>query len=199
MAETNSRIEQFKKMANDDPSNEVAHFSLGREYLASKQYEPAVASFEKCLQLNPNISKAYQLQAQALLGLERTPDAIAKLTEGARRADERGEMMPRTEMARMLKDLGAPVPEFKNAGPSAAAVGEGEVLCQRCHRVARKLAKPPFSNAQGREIFEKICAECWREWIPMGTKVINELRLPLNDPQAQKLYDQHMLEFLNLR
>ena len=33
----------------------------------------------------------------------------------------------------------------------------------------------------------------------MGTKVINELRLPLNDPQAQKLDDQHMLEFLNLR
>jgi Fe-S cluster biosynthesis and repair protein YggX len=33
----------------------------------------------------------------------------------------------------------------------------------------------------------------------MGTKVINELRLPLADPQAQKMYDQHMLEFLNLK
>jgi Fe-S cluster biosynthesis and repair protein YggX len=32
----------------------------------------------------------------------------------------------------------------------------------------------------------------------MGTKVINELRLPLSDPQAQKIFDQHMREFLNL-
>jgi Fe-S cluster biosynthesis and repair protein YggX len=50
----------------------------------------------------------------------------------------------------------------------------------------------------GKEIYEKICADCWREWIAMGTKVINELRLPLSDPQAQKIFDQHMKEFLNL-
>ena len=43
-----------------------------------------------------------------------------------------------------------------------------------------------------------ICGECWREWIGMGTKVINELRLPLSDPQAQKIWDQHIAEFLNL-
>lgn len=185
-------------MTEADPGNELGHFSLGRELLAAGEYEGAIHSLKKCVELNPNISKAYQLRAQALLRLERTSDAIASLTEGARRADERGEMMPRNEMAKMLKDLGAPVPQFKS-GQADHAVGEGEVLCARCGRVARKLPKPPFSNAQGREIFEKVCADCWREWIPMGTKVINELRLPLNDPQAQKMYDQHMLEFLNLR
>ena len=55
-----------------------------------------------------------------------------------------------------------------------------------------------FKGAKGQEIVDKICATCWREWIPMGTKVINELRLPLSDPMAQKMYDQHMMEFLNL-
>jgi len=25
------------------------------------------------------------------------------------------------------------------------------------------------------------------------------MRLPLSDPQAQKIFDQHMIEFLNLR
>ena len=199
MAQMNSRIEQFQKMANDDPANEVAHFSLGREYLSAGQYEPAIASLERCLQLNPNISKAYQLEAQALLQLKRTNDAIARLTEGVRRADERGDMMPRNEMVQMLKELGAPVPELKSASQPQKEVGAGQVQCARCHRVAAKLPKPPFKGPQGQEIFEKICADCWREWIPMGTKVINELRLPLNDPQAQKLYDQHMLEFLNLR
>ena len=199
MAQSNSRLEQFKKMANDDPNNEVAHFSLGREYLTAGQFEAALASFDRCLQLNPNISKAYQLAAQALLQLKRDDAAIAKLTEGVRRADERGDMMPRNEMSRMLKDLGAAVPEFKSVAQPAQAVGEGQVLCARCHRVASKLPKPPFKGPHAQEVFEKICADCWREWIPMGTKVINELRLPLNDPQAQKLYDQHMLEFLNLR
>lgn len=199
MAESNSRIEQFRKMANDDPKNEVAHFSLGREYLAVGNHEESLASLDRCLALNPNISKAYQLQAQALLRLERNDQAIAKLTEGVQRADSRGEMMPRNEMMQMLKDLGAPVPEFKSAPAAPQAVGEGQVLCARCNRTTAKLPKPPFKGPQGQEIFEKICADCWREWIPMGTKVINELRLPLNDPQAQKLYDQHMLEFLNLR
>jgi Fe-S cluster biosynthesis and repair protein YggX len=33
----------------------------------------------------------------------------------------------------------------------------------------------------------------------MGTKVINELRLAMNEPEAQRIFDQHMFEFLNLR
>ena len=60
-------------------------------------------------------------------------------------------------------------------------------------------ARPPFSSAQGKLIYDNTCAACWREWIGMGTKVINELRLPLADPQAQKIFDQHMMEFLNLK
>jgi Fe-S cluster biosynthesis and repair protein YggX len=61
------------------------------------------------------------------------------------------------------------------------------------------MASQPFSNSQGKMIYENVCADCWREWIGMGTKVINELRLPLSDPQAQKVFDQHMYEFLNLK
>ena len=40
---------------------------------------------------------------------------------------------------------------------------------------------------------------CWKEAIAFGTKVINELRLPLADPQAQKAWDQHIRDFLNLK
>ena len=64
--------------------------------------------------------------------------------------------------------------------------------------IGAKLAKPPFRNPFGMEIAEKICQPCWREAIGMGTKVINELRLPMSDPQAQKVWDQHIREFLNL-
>ncbi len=43
-----------------------------------------------------------------------------------------------------------------------------------------------------------VCNTCWQEWVGMGTKVINELRLPMYDPVAQETYDKHMVEFLSL-
>src|SRR5688572_10993223 len=128
MAESNPRIEQFRKMANDDPNNAIGHFSLGREYLSAGMDEEAVRSFQRTIEIDPNISKAYQLMATGLLKLDRRDEAIARLTEGVKRADERGDLMPRNAMAQMLKDLGALVPETRPRGP-APAVGEGQVQC----------------------------------------------------------------------
>lgn len=200
MADSNlqSRIEQFRKMAQDDPGNELGHFSLGRAFLDAGQDAQAVQSLERALAINPNLSKAYQLVAAALLRQGQRQPAIDRLTEGVRKADERGDIMPRTEMLRMLGELGAPLPEIKTQS-APIAVGEGQLHCKRCGNVGNRLAKPPFRNAFGQEIFENICADCWREAIGMGTKVINELRLPMNDPQAQKLWDSHIREFLNLQ
>jgi Fe-S cluster biosynthesis and repair protein YggX len=199
MSETDDRIEKFRKMAEADPTNELGHFSLGRAYFDAGQYEPAVQSFERAIELNPNLSKVYQLLGSALLNLKNKDAAIARLTQGAKVAATRGDMMPKEEMVRMLKELGAPVPAEATRAAAQQAVGEGQVHCARCNKVGRMQASPPFSNAQGQLIYQKICADCWREWIGMGTKVINELRLPLSDPQAQKIFDQHMMEFLNLR
>jgi Fe-S cluster biosynthesis and repair protein YggX len=192
------RIEQFKKMAADDPSNELGHFSLGRAYMDAGMWHEAIAAFKRTLELNANLSKVYQLLAQSLLKVNQKEDAIAQLTTGVKTADARGDLMPRGDMIKMLQELGAPVPELQNRS-SAPQLGEGQVLCRRCGLVKPKMARAPFSHAQGKMIHENICADCWREWIGMGTKVINEMRLPLADPQAQKIFDQHMLEFLNLQ
>jgi Fe-S cluster biosynthesis and repair protein YggX len=197
MSESNSRIEQFRKMAEADPNNELGHFSLGKACLDAGMTTQAIQSFQRALELNPNLAKVYQLLATALLKENRKAEAIERLTRGVDIAAARGDLMPKKEMIAMLKDLGAPVPESVVA-VAPQPVGEGQVSCHRCGRVARKLPGPVFSNALGKEIYEKICADCWREWIAMGTKVINELRLPLSDPQAQKIFDQHMKEFLNL-
>ena len=194
-----SRIDQFRKMASDDPQNTVAHFSLGREYLTANQFADAEQSLRRVIELDPRFSKGYELLGTALLKQDRRDEAIDVLSRGVRQADERGDLMPRNAMVRMLQDLGAPVPELTTAKAPQQPVGEGEVHCVRCGRVGPKLAKPPMRGDLGQEIFAKVCADCWREWIPMGTKVINELRLPLSDPQAQRIYDQHMAEFLSLR
>jgi Fe-S cluster biosynthesis and repair protein YggX len=150
------------------------------------------------IQLNPNISKAYQLIGQSLLKLNQSEEAIPVLTAGVKMADSRGEVPPRNEMMQLLKEIGAPVPELPTRSAPAIQAGEGQVLCKRCGRVGKKLLGPPFRTAFGQEIFENTCTDCWREAIALGTKVINELRLPLADPSAQKMWDQHIREFLNL-
>ena len=198
MSDPNPRIEQFRKMAEADPNNELGHFSLGKAYLDAGETAPAIQSFQRVIDLNPEIAKVYQMLAEALLKENRKPEAIDRLTQGVKVAGARGDLMPKNEMIKMLKDLGAPVPESIAAAVPQQTVGQGQVLCNRCGKVGRRLPEPGFSNAQGKLIQEKICADCWREWIGMGTKVINELRLPLSDPQAQKIFDQHMREFLNL-
>lgn len=198
MSELDARIDQFRKMADADPNNELGHFSLGRALLDAGNTAEAAKSFQRVIALNPNIGKVYQLLAQAQFQQNQNDLAIETLKNGVRTAHRRGDFMPKADMLKMLKEHGVDMPEFAEKA-AAQAAGEGEVLCRRCGMVKKKLASPPFRNAMGQEIFDKICADCWREWIGMGTKVINELRLPLSDPQAQKVFDQHMVEFLNLR
>jgi Fe-S cluster biosynthesis and repair protein YggX len=198
MAENRERIEQFRKMAEADPTNEIGHFSLGREYFSAGQYDDAVKSLRRVIELNPNISKAYQLIGQALLKQNRRDEAVAILTEGVKMANSRGEVPPRDEMIQLLKDNGAAVPELATKAANQPQAGEGQVICKRCGKAGNKLPSRPFSNDFGQQIYENICTNCWREAIALGTKVINELRLPLADPQAQKVWDQHIREFLNL-
>lgn len=199
MADSNARIEQFRKMAEADPTNELGHFSLGKAYADAGQHKEAVASFERAIEINPNISKAYQLMAASLLADGMRDPAIARLTQGVKIADARGEMLPRNEMIKTLGELGAPVPEIKqSSAPADRPIGAAEVLCKRCGQIGQRLSEPPFNSEFGRAIFANTCTKCWREAIGMGTKVINELRLPMSDPQAQKLWDQHIREFLNL-
>ncbi len=60
------------------------------------------------------------------------------------------------------------------------------------------MPKPPFGGALGRTIHESVCAECWNAWIGEQTKIINELRLSLGNPQSQQILDRQMRTFLGL-
>jgi tetratricopeptide (TPR) repeat protein len=196
MADQPGAIERFQKMAEADPTNELGHFSLGRALLDAGRYAEAATSFQRTIDLNANMGRAYQLLGTALLKLDRKAEAIDRLTTGVKIASARGEPVPKREMIAMLQELGAPVPAEQAV--IHQDVGQGQVLCKRCGKVNPKLAKPPMRGAFGQEVYENICADCWRAAIAVGTKVINELRLPLDDPQAGKVWDQHIREFLNL-
>ena len=57
MSQLQERIAQFKKMANDDPDNELGHYRLGQLLMEAGQFEEAVASFRRTLELSPQFSK----------------------------------------------------------------------------------------------------------------------------------------------
>src|SRR5690242_3475897 len=204
MSPLQERIAQFRKMANDDPDNELGHYRLGQLLLEDKQYAEAVRSFRRTLELSPQFSKVYHLLAQALLNDNQRAEALQVLHEGFAVADERGDNMPRDEMARMLVELGEPAPVSQKAKPQAGgAAGAGGFRCQRpmclAGAHARQLPAPPLPDEVGREIQEKICADCWHDWFRnYSIKVINELRLDLSTERGQEEYDRYMREFLGL-
>jgi len=197
MADSSEMIERFAKMAKDDPTNELGHFSLGRALLEAGRFQEAAASLQRVVELNPNMGRAYQLLATALLKLNQREAAIARLTEGVKIAAARGETIPKKEMLAMLSELGVEV-KLDEAEQKAPEVGEGQVQCRRCGQVKAKLPRPPLRGEFGQLVYQSICAKCWQDAIAVGTKVINELRLPLDDPQAGRIWDQHIREFLNL-
>src|SRR5438105_108965 len=173
------RIAQFRKMATDDPDNELGHFRLGQLLLEDGQFEEAARSFRRTLVLSPAFSKVYQLLAQCQLNLGRREEAVGTLTEGYKVADQRGDKMPRDEMAKMLRELGAAVPA---AAPAAQRPPGYDFPCRRPGCVnggfGPKLPGPPVPDAIGQRIADTICADCWQDWLRnYSIKVINELRL----------------------
>lgn len=198
------RINQFRKMATEDPDNELGHFSLGKAYLEGGHATEAVEPLMRVIALKPSMSKAYQLLGEAYEKSGRRADAVAILTKGVGVADQQGDRMPLMAMVQLLEKLGAPVPALRTGatGSPGAADASSETTagfrCSRCGRPSGKLPKPPFKGALGQKVFDHVCASCFREWIPMGTKVINELGLTLNSPAGQTAYDQYMVEFLQL-
>ncbi|HTU91339.1 MAG TPA: Fe(2+)-trafficking protein [Gemmataceae bacterium] len=202
MSQLQDRIAQFRKMANDDPDNELGHYRLGQLLMEARQFPEAVQSFRRTLELSPRFSKVYQLLAQCLLDDNHRDEAVAVLKQGFDVADEQGDNMPREAMARMLTELGEPEPASKKKSASAAE-GDGGFRCQRpgCWAGSRahQLDKPPFSDELGRRIYESVCAECWMDWLRnYSVKVINELRLDLSTERGQEEYDRYMREFLGL-
>jgi Fe-S cluster biosynthesis and repair protein YggX len=194
------RIAQFRKMANDDPDNELGHFSLGKALMDAGEFGEASGAFERTVVLNPQFSKAFQLLGACYIKTGKRDLAVQTLRRGFAVAQERGDNMPRDEMAKLLTELGEAPPVVEHH--HEAAGGVGGFRCQRpgCFSGARatQLAKPPMNDDLGRQVYEKVCSDCWREWLGVGVKVINEMRLDLSDERAQGVYDNYMKEYLGL-
>jgi Fe-S cluster biosynthesis and repair protein YggX len=197
--DVDQRIENFRKMANDDPDNELGHFSLGKALLDAGRHADAVLSFKRVVELKESFSKAYQHLGESLHALGRDADAVSTLKTGFEVAAKRGDLMPRDAMAGLLRELGSEPPAVEVAAPKPTGpVGKDQVHCCRCGIVAPSMAAQPFKGDIGERLLANVCQGCWQEWVAMGIKVINELRLDFSHPEAGKVYDTHMIEFLQL-
>lgn len=200
MSQLHERIAQFRKMATDDPDNELGHFRLGQLLMDAGEHAEAAKSFERTLELSPEFSKVFQLLGDCLLKLGQKDKAIEILTRGWQVANDRGDKMPRDAMAQLLAKNGAPIPQAQ--APSAADDGpDTGFRCQRpgCMegKRARQLPRSPIPDEIGEQIHAKICFACWQLWFKdLSIKVINELRLDLSSEHGLKEYDRHMREFL---
>lgn len=195
-----ARIAQFEKMASADPSNDMAHFSLGNAYLQAGRAAEAATSMERCVAINPDMSKAFQLGGKAMIEAGWADKAVLFLERGYVVAASKGDRMPQMAIAELLRSIGREPPKLAKEVDEAAERlrASGAFLCRRSGRPGSKLEKPPFRGPVGQWIFDNISAETWAEWIGQGTKVINELRLDFSRDRDQEIYDSHMREFLGI-
>ena len=72
------------------------------------------------------------------------------------------------------------------------------VDCARCAQTREGAGKVGLPGSLGAEVEERICAECWTEWLATQIRVINHYGLrPAVKEDRDKLYG-FTREFLNL-
>lgn len=183
MNDLQDKIDRFENMATADPSNDMAHFSLGSAYLDAERYADAVKSFEVCVKLNPDMTRAMELCGSALVQLGKKSEAEAMLVQGYEQSASRGEMRVKDGIAAIMSSAGMTIPtiETEATAPTGKALEEA-----------------PLPGVIGKWIVENIDADTWTAWIGQGTKVINELRLDFSREEDQKSYEDYMVEFLGV-
>lgn len=195
----NERITQFENMAQSDPENEMAHFSLGGAYAQAKRFDDAAGCYLRCTELLPTMSKAYQLAGEMLIEASQKDRAAEVLTKGYEVSAQQGDLMPKRAIASALEKLGKSIPTVENEDKTAEALeAQGAFMCRQSGRPGTQMEKPPFRGAIGAWIQANISKQTFDEWITQGTKVINELRLDLSRDEDAETYDRYMYEFLGM-
>jgi Fe-S cluster biosynthesis and repair protein YggX len=194
-----ARIQQFRKLIEQDPTSDMAYFSLGQALSQAGRFGEAAEAFTRCVELNPAMTKGFQLAGAAHMAAGDDDAAKAVLTRGYEEATTRGDLMPKKAMADLLGQLGAPVPEVEdNPRPAVSPGGAGGFVCAKSGRPGTRMARPPFRNGVGVWIQENVSKETFDEWIRLGTKIINELRLDLSRDEHDAAYDYGMRRFVGI-
>lgn len=190
------RIAQFEQLCQDDPGNDMAHFSLAGAYAQAGRHEDAARSYMRAIEANEGLSKAYQLAGASLSAAGKNDEAVEILRRGYVVAAGRGDLMPKNAMAELIRGLGGEVPEVEttDAGPAP----DGSFIDSVSGKPGTKMTRPPFRGGVGAWIQENVSKQTFDEWIGMGTKIINELKLDLSRDEHDAVYDYGMRLYLGI-
>jgi Fe-S cluster biosynthesis and repair protein YggX len=72
------------------------------------------------------------------------------------------------------------------------------VTCTRCKTQGPGLEHAPLPGETGQTILANVCAACWKEWLRMQVKYINEYRLSPLDPSHFEFLLEQARAFLML-
>ena len=197
--ETTDRIAQWENMTQADPDNSMGWLSLGTAYKDAERTEDAVVALQKAIGLDQSLSRAYQLLGQVLVGLKRNDEAGQVLATGYTTAVRQGDVMPEKAMGTLLEKIGQAIPQVdRPVDTGRPVVDASTIVDRRTGRPGPRLPDPPLRGPLGEFIFDHFTADTWHEWIGMGTKVINELKLDFSNREHQDVYEQQMMEWLGI-
>ena len=100
-----STIDTFLNLLEKGNDSELLRYSLGNEYLKSKEFENAIVHLEKAIEFNPNYSAAWKLYAKALAESKQIETAIEAYEKGITIAEKNGDKQAVKEMQVFLKRL----------------------------------------------------------------------------------------------
>ncbi len=73
-----------------------------------------------------------------------------------------------------------------------------QITCARCGKEGEQLDAPPLVGARGQKVQERICADCWAEWVEQSKNIINHYGIEVADPAQRRQLYAVMEEFLRL-
>jgi Fe-S cluster biosynthesis and repair protein YggX len=69
------------------------------------------------------------------------------------------------------------------------------VNCVKLKKELPGLDEPPFDNELGQRIYDTVSKEAWKGWVEQMKMIMNEYRLNLGSPDAQKFLMSQMEQY----
>jgi len=82
------------------------------------------------------------------------------------------------------------------AGPRVEETGKHKVFCVKFQKEMAGLDETPFdTHPLGQRIYENVSKEAWKMWLEHMKMMMNEYRLNLGTPEAQKFVLEQMEQY----
>jgi tetratricopeptide (TPR) repeat protein len=100
-----TRLERIRQMLDDNPHDPFLLYGLAMEQQSKEDWDSALASFDRVLEVDPNYVAAYFQKGQLLARLYRADEARAVLGAGIAVGREVGDDHAVAEMSEFLQTL----------------------------------------------------------------------------------------------